>query len=74
MIKDDPAYIACRLSVDGEATKIIIFSAGETLPSSPEVLPEVLAAPCLTKDHCRYLDKEIAPFISPLAQSALPWK
>ena len=74
MTKDDPAYVVCRLSVDGEATKIMICRAGEMLPSSPEVLPEVLAAPGLSKDRCRYLDKEIAPFISPLAQSALPWK
>ena len=72
--KDDPAYIACRQSVDGEAMKIMIGWAGETLPSSPEVLPEVLAAPGLSEDRCRYLDKEIAPFISPPAQSALPWK
>ena len=74
MTKDDPAYTACRQSVDGEAAKIRIGRAGETLPSSPDVLPEVLAAPGLSEDRRRYLDKEIAPFISAAAQSALPWK
>ena len=48
--------------------------AGETLPSSPEVLPKVLAAPGLSEDRCRHLDKEIVPFISAPAQSAFPWK
>ena len=74
MTKDDPVYIACRQSVDGEATKIMIGCAGEMLSSSPEVLPEVLAAPGFSEDRCRYLDKEIAPFISAPTQSALPWK
>ena len=73
MTKGDPAYIACRQSVDGEATKIRIGRSGETLPSSPDV-PEVIAAPGLSEDHRRYLDKEIASFISAAAQSALPWK
>ena len=74
MTKDDPAYIACLQSVDGEATKIRIGRAGETLPSSLDVLSEVLAAPGLSEDRHQYLDKEIAPFISAAAQSALPWK
>ena len=66
MTKDDLAYIVCQQFVYGEATKIMSGWAGETLPSSPEVLSEVLAAPGLSEDCCRYLDKEIAPFISAL--------
>ena len=63
MTKGDPAYIACRQSGDGEATKIRIGRSGETLPSSPDV-PEVLAAPGLSEDHHRYLDKESPIHIS----------
>ena len=74
MTKDDPAYIACRQYVDGEATKIMIGWAVETLPSCLEVLPEVLAASGLSEYRCRYVDKEIAPLISAPAQTALPWK
>ena len=74
MTKNDPAYIACLQSVDGEATKIRIGQAGETLPSSMDVLSEVLAAPGLSEDRHQYLDKEIAPFLSAAGQSALPWK
>ena len=74
MTKDDPAYIACLQSVDGEATKIRIGRAGETLPSSLDVLSEVLAAHGLSEDRHQYLDKEIAPFLSAAGQSALPWK
>ena len=74
MTKDDPAYVACRQSVDGEATKIRISRAGEMLPSSLDVLSEVLAAPGLSEDRHQYLDKEIAPFVSAATQSALPWK
>ena len=50
MTKNDPAYVACRQSVDGEATKIRIGRAGEMLPSSLNVLSEVLAAPGLSED------------------------
>ena len=74
MTKDDPAYIACLQSVDGEATKIRIGRAGKTLPSSLDVLSEVLAAPGLSEDRHQYLDKEIAPFLSAAGHSALPWK
>ena len=74
MTKDDPAYIACRQSVDGEATKIRIGGAGKTFPSSLDVLSEVLAAPALSDDRHQYFHKEIAPFVSAPAQSALPWK
>ena len=62
MTKDDPAYIACRQSVDGEATKIRIGRA------------EALAVPALSEDRHQYFDKEIAPLVSAPAQSALPWK
>ena len=74
MTKENPAYVACRQSVDGEATKIRIGWAGETLPSSLDVLSEVLAVPGISEDRHQYLDKEIAPFASAAAQSALPWK
>ena len=74
MTKDDPAYIACRQSVDGEATKIRIGWAGKMLPSSMDVLSEVLAAPGLSEDRHQCLDKEIAPFVSAAAQSGPPWK
>ena len=70
---EGPAYIACLKSVDGEATKIRIGLTGETLPSSLDVLSEVLATPGLSEDRHQYLDKEIAPFVSGAAQSALPW-
>ena len=66
------AYIACRQCVDGEATKIRIGWAEETLLPSLNMLPEVLAAHGLSKDCRRYLDKDIASFISAVAQSALP--
>ena len=72
MTNDDPAYIACLQSVDGEAMKIRTGRAGETLPSSLDVLSEVLAAPGLSEDRHQYLDKEIAPFLSAAGQSALP--
>ena len=71
--KDDPAHIACRQSVDGEVTKIRIGRVGETLPTSPDALPEVLAPPGLSQDRRQYLDKEISPYVSAAAQSALPW-
>ena len=74
MTKDDPAYIACRQSVDGEATKIRIGRPGEMLPSSLDVLSEVFATPGLSEDRHQYIDKGIAPFVSAAAQSALPWK
>ena len=74
MTKDDPAYIACRQSVDGEATKIRIGRAGKKLSSSLDVLSEALAAPALSEDRHQYCDKEIAPLVSAPAQSALPWK
>ena len=68
MTKDDPPYVACRQSVDGEAMKIRIGRAGETLPSSLDVLSEVPAAPGLPEDRHQYLDKAIAPFVSAAAQ------
>ena len=71
--KDDPGHIGCRKSVDGDVTRIKIARAGETLPSSPDLLPEVLVPPGLSEDRRQYLDKEIAPYISAAAQSALPW-
>ena len=49
MTKDDPAYIACHQSVDGEAMKIRIGRAGKTLPSSPGVL----------SDGSEYLDETL---------------
>ena len=69
MTNNDLAYVACRQSVDGEAMKIRTGWAGETLPSSLDVLSEVLATPGLSEDRHQYLDKEIAPFVSAAAQS-----
>ena len=74
MTKDDPAYIACRQSVDGEATKIRIVRAGKKLPSSLDVLSEALGAPAFSEDHDQYFNKEIAPLVSAPARSALQWK
>ena len=64
MTKDDPAYVAYRQSVDGEAIKIRIGWAGETLPSSLDVLSDLPAAPGLSEDRHQYLDKVIALFVS----------